>query len=69
MKKLFPPINAATVTGYLLVLLFLIRGFFNGTLPLMDKTEARYAEIARLMAETGEWIVLQIDYEIGRAHV
>ncbi len=64
MKKLFPPINAATVTGYLLVLLFLIRGFFNGTLPLMDKTEARYAEIARLMAETGEWIVLQIDYGV-----
>ena len=64
MKKIFPPINTATVTGYLLALLFLIRTFFNGALPLMDKTEARYAEIARLMAETGEWIVLQIDYGI-----
>ena len=64
MKKIFPPINAASVTGYLLTLLFLIRAFFNGVLPLMDKTEARYAEIARLMAETGEWIVLQIDYGI-----
>lgn len=62
MKKLFPPINSNTITGYLLLLLFLIRGFFNGALPLMDKTEARYAEIARIMAETGEWIVLQIDY-------
>ena len=30
----------------------------------MDKTEARYGEIARLMAETGEWVVLQIDYGI-----
>lgn len=64
MKKIFPPINATSVTGYLLALLFLIRAFFNGALPLMDKTEARYAEIARLMAETGEWIVLQIDYGI-----
>ena len=41
MKKIFPPINASYVTGYLLALLFLIRAFFNGTLPLMDKTEAR----------------------------
>ena len=32
---------------------------FNAVIPLMDKTEARYAEIARLMAETGEWVVLQ----------
>ena len=30
----------------------------------MDKTEARYGEIARLMAETGEWVVLQIDYGV-----
>ncbi len=64
MKKSFPLFNSFTRTGYLLVLLFLIRAFFNGVLPLMDKTEARYAEIARLMAETGEWIVLQIDYGI-----
>ena len=28
----------------------------------MDQTEARYAEIARLMYETGNWVVLQIDY-------
>ena len=33
-----------------------------GAIPLLDKTEARYSEIARLMHETGEWIVLQIDY-------
>ena len=64
MKKLFPPINSNTITGYLLLLLFLIRGFFNGALPLMDKTEARYGEVARLMAETGNWIVPQIDYGV-----
>tara|TARA_B110000483_G_scaffold175594_1_gene207692 strand:- start:1264 stop:2646 length:1383 start_codon:yes stop_codon:yes gene_type:complete len=45
-------------------LLVFIRGFFNAVIPLMDKTEARYAEIARIMAETQNWIVLQIDYGI-----
>ena len=30
----------------------------------MDQTEARYAEIARLMVDTQNWIVLQIDYNI-----
>ena len=44
--------------------LLLIRGFLNIVIPLMDKTEARYAEIARIMAETQNWIVLQIDYEV-----
>ena len=64
MKKIIPPINSETITGYLLALLVLIRMFFNAALPLMDKTEARYGEIARIMAETGEWVVLQIDYGI-----
>ncbi len=45
--------------------LILIRAFFNGFLPLMDKTEARYAEIARLMVETGNWVTPQIDYNIS----
>jgi 4-amino-4-deoxy-L-arabinose transferase-like glycosyltransferase len=43
-------------------ILVLIRGYFNAVLPLMDKTEARYGEIARLMSETGNWITPQIDY-------
>ena len=38
--------------------------FFNAVIPLTDKTEARYGEIARLMAETGNWIVPQIDYGV-----
>jgi len=42
--------------------LALIRLYFNAVLPLMDKTEARYGEIARLMHETGNWITPQIDY-------
>ena len=42
----------------------LIRGFFNFIIPLTDKTEARYSEIARIMSETGNWIVPQIDYGV-----
>ena len=64
MKIKIPPFTAASQTGYFLALLFILRAFFNAVLPLMDKTEARYAEIARIMAETGEWIVPQIDYGI-----
>lgn len=47
-----------------LIILILIRLYFVIFLPLMDKTEARYANIARIMAETNDWIVLQIDYGI-----
>lgn len=33
-------------------------------LPLTDPTEARYAEIARKMVETGNWITPQFDYGV-----
>ncbi len=36
----------------------------SAAIPLLDKTESRYAEIARIMAETKEWVVLQIDYGV-----
>jgi 4-amino-4-deoxy-L-arabinose transferase-like glycosyltransferase len=32
--------------------------------PLTDPTEARYAEIARKMVETGNWITPQFDYGV-----
>ena len=50
--------------GWIFLLLAGIRLFFNALIPLTDKTEARYGEIARLMAETGNWIVPQINYGI-----
>ena len=49
---------------FLLLVLIVNRGIINYLLPLMDKTEARYAEIARIMVETNNWILLQIDYNI-----
>ncbi len=47
-----------------LVGILLLRLLLNAFLPLMDKTEARYAEIARLMYETNNWITPQIDYGV-----
>ena len=35
-----------------------------GLFPLMDTTEARYGEIARIMMETSNWITPQFDYNI-----
>ena len=36
----------------------------TAAIPLLDKTESRYGEIARIMFETKNWVVLQIDYGI-----
>jgi 4-amino-4-deoxy-L-arabinose transferase-like glycosyltransferase len=46
------------------IFLLVFRFILLGAIPLLDKTEARYGEIARLMYETKEWIMLQIDYGV-----
>ena len=46
------------------ILIAVFRLLLTATIPLLDKTEARYAEIARIMQETNQWIVLQIDYGV-----
>ena len=48
-----------TVLGILILRIVLV--IF---IPLLDKTEARYGEIARLMQQTQQWVVLQYDYGI-----
>lgn len=47
-----------------LALLLAIRLLAMVWLPLTDPTEARYAEIARKMVETGNWITPQFDYGV-----
>lgn len=44
------------------IVILILRLFLNAVIPLMDKTEARYGEIARIMAETNNWITPQVDY-------
>ena len=45
-----------------LITIGLMRLFFLAMYPLLDTTEARYGEIARIMVETNNWITPHIDY-------
>jgi 4-amino-4-deoxy-L-arabinose transferase-like glycosyltransferase len=47
-----------------LAAVFAFRLLTLGAYPLTDNTEARYAEIARKMVETGQWLVPQLDYGV-----
>jgi len=53
-----------TYIFYSIIVIIILRFILTGLVPLLDKTESRYAEIARLMYETQEWVVLQIDYGV-----
>jgi 4-amino-4-deoxy-L-arabinose transferase-like glycosyltransferase len=52
------------LTG-LLLFAVLVRLATLGAYPLMDNTEARYAEVARKMVETGNWVTPQIRYGVA----
>jgi len=45
-------------------ILLIIRVFLIFQIPFTDTTEARYAEMARKMVETNDWITPQYDYAI-----
>ncbi|WP_036818303.1 ArnT family glycosyltransferase, partial [Photobacterium sanctipauli] len=42
----------------------IVRLLTLGMYPLMDTTEARYGEMARIMFETGNWITPMFDYDV-----
>jgi len=48
----------------ILLFTFLVRLVTLGMYPLADTTEARYAEIGRKMAETGNWVTQLEDYGV-----
>jgi len=54
-KKLFLTVLLLTIATRLLTL---------GAYPLFETTESRYAEIARKMVETGNWVTPQISYGV-----
>lgn len=56
--------NNSKILSISVILILIFRLLLTITIPLLDKTEARYAEIARIMQETQQWIVLQIDYGV-----
>lgn len=50
--------------GISLLICLLVRLELIFTVPFTDTTEARYAEIARKMVETNDWITPQFDYGV-----
>lgn len=56
--------NKSNILFVSVIILIFFRLLLTITIPLLDKTEARYAEIARIMWETNQWIVPEIDYGI-----
>ncbi|MBY5921909.1 ArnT family glycosyltransferase [Ferrimonas balearica] len=49
---------------FLAAFALLLRLATLGAYPLMDTTEARYGEMARIMVETGNWLTPQFDYGV-----
>ncbi|HIF9210150.1 TPA: ArnT family glycosyltransferase, partial [Photobacterium damselae] len=61
LTKQTPLAHIAIIT---VISTFIIRFVTLSMYPLMDTTEARYGEMARIMAETGNWITPMFDYNV-----
>ena len=64
MPKAVNNVSLTKIAITLVVSAITIRLFTLGLFPLMDTTEARYGEMARIMAETGNWITPMFDYNV-----
>lgn len=65
MRSFFSrPLSIQHYLWFLFLLLLLVRLFSLGFYPLVDTTEARYAEMARKMLETGNWVTPLYDYGV-----
>lgn len=66
LKYIKRPLLPFSASAFLVLfsLIALIRIFAAWLLPLVDQSESRYAEIARKMVETGDWITLYHDYGV-----
>ena len=49
--------------------ILLLRLVGLGIYPLMDTSEARYAEMARKMVELNDWITPMFDYGLSLIHI
>ncbi|PKH06248.1 glycosyltransferase family 39 protein [Moritella sp. Urea-trap-13] len=64
MSKAVNNVSLTKIAITLVIAAIAIRLFTLGFFPLMDTTEARYGEMARIMAETGNWITPMFDYNV-----
>ena len=59
-KRIFKPIHSIGLIGVIFLVRLLVSDFY----PLYDPSESRYAEMARKMLETSQWIMPMIDYGV-----
>ncbi|MGR5062891.1 phospholipid carrier-dependent glycosyltransferase [Photobacterium sp. DNB22_13_2] len=63
-KRQLSKLSLTQFTILLTVGTVLVRLATLGVYPLMDTTEARYGEMARIMFETGNWVTPMFDYNV-----
>jgi 4-amino-4-deoxy-L-arabinose transferase-like glycosyltransferase len=61
LKTSLPAVKMLTI---LLLSCLVLRFISLALYPLMDTTEARYGEMARIMFETGNWVTPMFDYNV-----